>query len=161
MEYLNAIRRRDGSDHAQVPSANAGGTSTHLAVPCRHQCISQSSSIAIIPQRESQLSQAGAVISKIEGIFESIVDGLASEAGSVSIPYRSRTATARSRPQPGDHQSATAGARTDGVVAFPGRTPHEAKRFGRLYRCLTSEVISFRSLTYSPVCVCSCSASHT
>jgi meiotic recombination protein SPO11 len=89
------------------------------------------SSIVILPQRESQISQAGAVISKIEAIFESILDNLENGASNLSIPYRCRTGAARSRHLPGDNEPATLEARPEGAVLFPGRTPHEAKKFGR------------------------------
>jgi hypothetical protein len=163
MEYIsNAIPHHGGSVPARVLS---GGPVTRASasprILGRHQCIPHPSSVAIIPQRESQLSQAGAVISKIEDIFESIVDDLANGAGNLSIPYRSRTATARSRRQPGDDQPANAGARADGVVTFPGRTPHEAKKFGRIFIGAFFRAVSFLFLTFSLPCVFSCAASYT
>jgi hypothetical protein len=89
--------------------------------------------------------QAGAVIAKIEDILGSVVDDLSRGATELSIPFRTRTAAAASHPRPpagdpteqGEGPSSASQAQSDsmtgrsrGVVTFPGRTVHEAKKFG-------------------------------
>jgi meiotic recombination protein SPO11 len=100
--------------------------------------------VAVLPQRQTQMNQAGAVISKIETIFESLIDGLADGACTLSIPYRSRTTTARSRAQD-DNGQLLAGARHEEMLSFPGRTAHEARKFGRhiIAMCSVSDCCCF------------------
>ncbi|KAH8901852.1 DNA topoisomerase IV, alpha subunit [Coniochaeta sp. PMI_546] len=118
-----------------------------------------SGNVAILPHRESQLSQAGTVISKIEMIFESILDALANGADNLSIPYRTRTATSRSRRAPDVDGASTPGARPEGRINFPGRTPHEANKFASLLRILeisreaiaTGAVVTKRNIFYQNI----------
>lgn len=79
----------------------------------------QSSNMVALPQRPDQANHAGAVIAKIEAIFESMLEALSSNADQLSVPYRSRTAERRSA------------VRRVGVITFPGRTLQEARKFGR------------------------------
>ncbi|KAB5531447.1 Spo11/DNA topoisomerase VI subunit A [Coniochaeta sp. 2T2.1] len=83
-------------------------------------------------------------MSKIEAIFESMLDNLDNGgAGSISIPYRSRTARGTT-------------ARGDGVVCFPGRTRAETNKFVSLLRILeisrkaiaTGSVVTKRNIYY-------------
>ncbi|KAB5529027.1 Spo11/DNA topoisomerase VI subunit A [Coniochaeta sp. 2T2.1] len=107
------------------------------------QAAAVSNNVVTIPERQSQVNQAGAVISKIEAIFESMLDNLDSGGGSISIPYRSRTARG-------------AAARGDGVVSFPGRTRAETNKFVSLLRILeisrkaiaTGSVVTKRNIYY-------------
>lgn len=88
-----------------------------------------SSHAAVLPASESQANMAGTVISKIEAVLEAILDDLSRGVGEVSIPYRNRTATARSRTQHAEPGTTPRGQAND-AVRFPGRTPHEARKFG-------------------------------
>lgn len=67
-----------------------------------------------VPVNETHRDQVGLVITRIEEIFESMVDVLAHDGDALSIPYRSR-ATPPDQP-----------ART---LRFPATTVHEATKF--------------------------------
>ena len=99
---------------------------------------SQASDISSAPQPLNSVNRIGAVISKIEDIFESMFDALQTGNKELSIPLRSRRASQRSQPQSqSDNQDADASTspanasrRTSrAVVTFPGKTAQEAEKF--------------------------------
>lgn len=77
---------------------------------------SQSSRIVQVPRNASQDQQVGLVITKIEDVFEAMVDNLAHNGNALCIPYRSRTA---SPDQPAR------------MLRFPGTTAQEATKFSK------------------------------
>lgn len=70
-------------------------------------------------QRLTDVDRVGAVIAKIEGIFEDVTDALV-EGRVLEIPIRSRR-----------RHRGCADAETVQFVRFPGRTDQEALKFGR------------------------------
>lgn len=101
---------------------------SHIGQPRRVTALS--SNVAVLPLSEPQANRAGSVISKIEAILEAILDDLSLGVGEISIPYRSRTATARSMTRHAE-PGTTPGGHVNDVVRFPGRTTHEARKFGK------------------------------
>lgn len=81
--------------------------------------VSQSSGVITIHDDDSDRTQTDLVISKIEEIFATMVDVLASEGDALVIPYRRRTAQ-----------------RELGALRFPGSTVQEAIKFSLLFLCL-------------------------
>lgn len=77
---------------------------------------SQSSRIVQVPRNASQDQQVGLVITKIEDVFEAMVDNLAHNGNALCIPYRSRKA---SPDQPAR------------MLRFPGTTAQEATKFSK------------------------------
>lgn len=139
----------ESRSHHVSRSISAGILPRSRCANAGRQVTPQPNSVVILPQRESHITQAGAVISKIEAIFESIMDCLANGAGKLSIPYRNRTATRRSRRTIDEGEQAVDGPNPDGAVTFPGRTPQEARKFGRLVCSLYSAV----SYSFSSFCL--------
>lgn len=82
--------------------------------------LSQPSRIVQVPNNGNHDHHVGLVISKIEDVFESMIDVLAHEGDALSIPYRSRTAPA--------DQPARA-------LRFPGTTVQEATKFSKYRPC--------------------------
>lgn len=80
---------------------------------------SQSSGVITIHDDDSDRTQTDLVISKIEEIFATMVDVLASEGDALVIPYCRRTSQ-----------------REGGVLRFPGSTVQEAIKFSLLIFCL-------------------------
>lgn len=77
---------------------------------------SQSSRIIQVPADQTHDRQVGLVISKIEDIFESMVDVLATDGDALCIPYRSRTALPDQPPK---------------MLKFPGSSAQEATKFSK------------------------------
>lgn len=129
-------------EHFQ-PSGSSGGQNSEpaSAIPQENGPLRPSGNVVTLPQQPAQVNRAGAVISKIEAIFESMVEDLSTGANHLSIPYRSRTSNRRSgarRPQRGS-----------GALTFPGKTPQEAKKFSR-----SSKLgLSLAVLSFSPVVI--------
>ncbi|KAK1766355.1 Spo11/DNA topoisomerase VI subunit A [Phialemonium atrogriseum] len=80
-------------------------------------------SIITLPAHDPEGNQTGTVITKIESILGSVLDDLVKGEVSVSIPYRSRSAIARSRSG-------------SNLLRFPGRTRYEGKKFAAMLRIL-------------------------
>jgi meiotic recombination protein SPO11 len=84
--------------------------------------------IAAIPVDRNQ---AGAVITKIEDIFESIADCILDDGKELMIPLKSRTRnknTANQDDSTKANRSLNSEARS---ITFPNRSPQEAWKFGR------------------------------
>ncbi|KAI3392711.1 hypothetical protein diail_5268 [Diaporthe ilicicola] len=100
---------------------------------------SQSSRVITIHDLDTDVDQTGLVISKIEDVFEFMVDVLADGGDALIIPYRSRRASRR-----------------EGVLRFPGRSVQEATRFARMIRIMelarealvSGRLISKRNIYY-------------
>jgi hypothetical protein len=90
--------------------------------------------IAYLPVPLRQGREAGAIISRLESILGSVVDGLADGSGIITIPYKRRSSSRRSEPRmPGDRPHTGHGhtRHTRGTIQFPGRTAQESKKFGK------------------------------
>lgn len=117
--------------------------------------------IVVLPAQNPEGNRTGAVVARIETILESILDDLAKGGPSVSIPYRSRPTITRSRAENGDMPRSTSSSPLDRathrgeVLRFPGKTRHEAKKFGRHRTCVPLSLPSPTTLI-----ACSCGPTH-
>jgi hypothetical protein len=133
-------------EHSQ-PSGSSGGQTPGpaSAISQENGPLHPSGNVVTLPQQEAQVNRAGAVITQIEAIFESMFDDLSTGANHLSIPYRSRTSNR--------HSGARRAGRGSGALTFPGKTPQEAKKFSRssnLGLSLQSSLLTRRDLRYFP-----------
>lgn len=97
----------------------------------------ETASTVTLPAQDPEGNRTGTVISRIEGILESVLDDLLKQERSVSIPYRSRSALTRFRSEAGDIPRSASSSPLDRtthrgeVLRFPGKTRHEGKKFGK------------------------------
>lgn len=88
-------------------------------------------------------SQTGAVIAKIEKIFESIADSLLNEQNSLIIPLKTRPRTKPARDKGSPEDSTRSGIRN---ITFPNKSAREAWKFSEFcshyYRAISNNFIS-------------------
>lgn len=91
-------------------------------------------------------TQSGAVISKIEDIFESIADSILNQKQDLSILLKTRQ-------RPGNQNTRTQNASTKGQyeVRYPSRSPQEAWKFGEFITCtIVDHAQNHSRLTQNP-----------
>jgi meiotic recombination protein SPO11 len=84
---------------------------------------------AVVPPRRSHANEAGAVISKIEDIFEAIADCILSEKKEVTIQLKTRKKTGK-QDQSSNSKAKPACSEADvRTIRYPSMKPQEAWKF--------------------------------
>ena len=110
---------------SNLPATLASHSSPHP----NSNCPVSTTSTAELQRQAADLT----IITKVEKIFESIVDGLLRNSDELSIPIKIKKSCAASRSLVESGNEAMTEIRK---VTFPGRTAHEAWRFSRSFEII-------------------------